>query len=217
MNVGNESPRYISSTQKPIQIAARVFTPFDGRPLLTPSYRVPTIRFRDLVKAAGKPEPKSLWLDPKQDRQFMQAVKQRRVMTIVQKPGKKDFGEVGFHQQPHALYFVFPKTIMADANSKVIGITYDLVQEPQVKDPVSVEDLKKRPAKKSRLAAPPKKNKPAVKSFNVLVRREAVTETTFPVTARTKAEAKRKALETINTQPFETSKAILRTEVKHVG
>jgi hypothetical protein len=177
---------------------------------------MPTIRFSDLVKAAGKPEAKSLWVDPKQDRQFMQAVRQRRVMTVVQKPGskKKDFGEVGFHQQPYASYLVFPKPIPADTNSKVVGIKYDLVEEPPVKDPVSEKDL--RAAKKSRPAASVRQRKPPQQTFNVLVRREAVIETTIPVTARTQAEAKKKAAEIARTQPFETSKAILRTEVKHV-
>lgn len=177
---------------------------------------MPTIRFSDLVKAAGKPEAKSLWLDPKRDRQFMRAVKQRRVMTIIQEPGsrKKDFGEVGFHQQPHASYFVFPKPIPAPTDSKVVGIKYDLIEEPPVNDLVLEREL--RPARRSRSAAPTRKRERVQKTFNVLVRREAVIETSIPVTARTQAEAKRKAIELARAQPFETSKAVLRTEVEHV-
>lgn len=177
---------------------------------------MPTIRFTDLVKAAGKPEAKSLWVDPKQDRQFMQAVKQRRVMTVIQEPGskKKDFGEVGFHQQPHASYFVFPKPIPAAADSKVIGIKYELVEEPAIRDPISEKDL--RPAKKSRPTAPARQRKPTQKTFNVLIRREAVIETSIPVTARTESEARKKAIEIARAQPFETSKAVVRTEIKHI-
>lgn len=194
----------------------QVFTSFDGAPPVTPPYWVPTIRFSDLVKAAGKPEAKSLWIDPRQDRQFMQAVKQRRVMTVVQKPGssKKDFGEVGFHQQPHASYFVFPRPIPAGTNSKVVGIKYDLIAEPTVKDPVSEREL--RPVKKSRPPGPTRRHKPVQKIFNVLLRREAVIETSITVTARTESAAKKKAIELARTQLFETSKAVLRTEVKHV-
>ena len=146
----------------------------------------------------------------------MQAVKQRRVMTVIQKPGskKKDFGEIGFHQQPHASYLVFPKPIPADTNSKVIGIKYDLVEEPTVQDPVFAKDL--RPAKKSRPIARPPKRKPIQKTFDVLVRREAAIETSISVTARTETEAKKKAIEIARAQPFETSKAVMRTEIKDV-
>lgn len=83
------------------------------------------IRFRDLVKTAGAPEPKSLWTDPKNDRDFMRAVKQGRVLTVVQGSKRKDFGELGFHQHPGALYFVFPKPLPVE-EGRVVGIKYDL-------------------------------------------------------------------------------------------
>jgi len=35
------------------------------------------LRFRGLVKTAGTPEPKTLWTDPKADRDFMRAVRPR--------------------------------------------------------------------------------------------------------------------------------------------
>jgi len=73
------------------------------------------IRFRDLVRTAGSPEPKSLWTDPKKDRDFMRAVKEKRVLTVVQEAKRSDFGELGFHQHPHAFYFVFPKPLPAEA------------------------------------------------------------------------------------------------------
>jgi hypothetical protein len=47
------------------------------------------IRFRDLVKTAGAPEAKSLWTDPKHDRNFMRAVKQNRVLTVVRESKTK--------------------------------------------------------------------------------------------------------------------------------
>src|SRR5438874_946754 len=132
------------------------------------------IRFRDLVKTAGTPEPKSLWTDPKNDREFMRAVKQNRVLTVVQESAKKDFGELGFHQRPGALYFVFPKRLPAE-QGKVVGIKYDLAEPKEPEDPVSAKDLKPL-AKRAKL---PKleKRPPPTKTFNVVVRRVAAVET----------------------------------------
>jgi hypothetical protein len=169
------------------------------------------IRFRELVNTSGKPEAKSLWTDPKQDRQFMQAVKQSRVLTVVQEPTskRKDFGEVGFHQQPHASYFVFPRPLPASRGSKVIGIKYDLVGETEVKDPIRRKALvasKRKPAKPERIE----------KTFHVRVRRIAVAEATIPVEARSQTEAREKAVEIAKKQTFDVSKAELRTETLSV-
>ena len=173
-----------------------------------------TIRFRDLVKTAGTPEPKSLWTDPKQDRQFMHAVKQNRVLTVV--PGssasKKDFGELGFHQHQHALYFVFPKPL-PESEGKVIGIKYDLVESRDPKDALSAEDLqvtRHRHAKSTRK----EKSEPRTKTFRVLVRRVATLETDIPVEARTKKEAAEKGIEIAKAQDFALAKAKIENEVR---
>jgi hypothetical protein len=172
------------------------------------------IRFRDLVKTSGKPEPKSLWTDPRRDRQFMHAVKANRVLTVVQPPASKktDFGEIGFHQQPHSSYFIFPKPLPAE-QGKVIGIKYDLVEQSAPEDAVSLQDLKS--ASKSGRRKPPRTEKkmPVEKTFEVRVRRVATIETNISVQARTKAQAKRKAIETVKSQPFDTSKAEISAKV----
>lgn len=173
-----------------------------------------TIRFRELVKSAGRPEPKSLWSDPKHDRRFMQAVKQNRVLTIVQEPTSKrtDFGEIGFHQGRHASYFVFPKSLPAN-QGKVVGIKYDLVEEDQPGDILSAEQLKTSTkssrGKKARAAKP----EPALLEFNVLVRRVASLETTVSVRARTKTEAREQAVATIKEQDFDLSHAKIEDEI----
>lgn len=171
-----------------------------------------TIRFRELVKKAGKPEAKSLWMDPKHDAQFTRAIQQHRVLTVVQEPGHKDFGEIGFHQQPHASYFVFPRPLGTHQGVRVVGIKYDVVEQPEIKDPLSSEVLEK-----SARAKPPNRGKIQnralpEKSFNVLVRRIAVIKASVPIIARNKAEAKKKAVEITKSQPFDPSKAVFRTE-----
>ena len=63
------------------------------------------IRFAELVNRAGKPEVITPWSDPKQDRGFMKAVRENRVVTLIQQPSTKktDFGEIVFmrtHARP---------------------------------------------------------------------------------------------------------------------
>ncbi|HEX4264582.1 MAG TPA: hypothetical protein VH597_09610 [Verrucomicrobiae bacterium] len=168
---------------------------------------MPAIRFRDLVKTSGKPEPKSLWTEPRQDPQFMRAVKANRVLTVVQPPASKktDFGEIGFHRQPHSSYFIFPKPLPAD-KGKVIGIKYDLVEPSEPEDAISSEDLKSASKPKRTKTSKPEKKIPADKTFEVRVRLVTVAETNISIKARTKGEAKEKALETAKSQEFATSK-----------
>jgi hypothetical protein len=172
-----------------------------------------TMRFRDLVKTAGTPESKSLWTDPKNDRDFMRAVKQNRVLTVVQESAKKDFGELGFHQRPGALYFVFPKPLPA-GHGKVIGIKYDLAETTEPKDPVLPEDLK-RASKRAKRLKQEKQEAPA-KTFNVTVRRLAVVETKAVVEAYSKNEAREKAIEMVKGQGFDLAKAKIENKIESV-
>ena len=168
------------------------------------------VRFRKLVDTAGKPEIVSLWMDPKRDRGFMKAIKEHRVLTVIQEPRthKKQFGKLGFHEDPHASYLVFPKPLPVDSESRVIGISYDLAVEPKVADPLP----------KSALRAPrnAKATTPAEKTFTVILRRTGVVETSLEVLARNAGEAEQKALEQVRIQPFDGSKAIIKNSVRSV-
>ncbi len=176
------------------------------------------VRFSDLVKQSGKPEVVSLWTDPSKDPVFTKAVRENRVMTLVQEPGskRKDWGEIGFHQEPHASYFVFPEPLPEGAPQRVIGIKYDLMAQPRVNDPVSGKDLKPRRRSVRHSEPPPKPQEKPTTSFNVIIRRVAVLESSLDVSARTKKEAQQKALEMIKAEPFDTSKAVFKEEIKAV-
>jgi hypothetical protein len=171
-----------------------------------------TVRFRDLVNASGKPETKTLWTDPKRDRDFTRAAKQGRILTVVQEPRskKKDFGEVGFHEQPHATYLIFPKSLHANKGAKVVGIKYDLIEEPEPKDALPPESLKSSPKKKSRRVKPPKES---LKEFKIRVRRVATLREQIVVAARTKKDALVRAAEQAAAAPFDASRAEIKTEV----
>src|SRR5688500_19776013 len=72
-----------------------------------------TVRFAALVEAAGQPEYATLWTKPEQDRDFMRAVKEDRIVTLIQRNvgTKKDYGLVGFFLQKNAGFLVFPRGI----------------------------------------------------------------------------------------------------------
>src|ERR1051325_6446387 len=95
-----------------------------------------TIRFGDLVRASGQPEPVALWQAPEKDKSFMRAVKENKVLTVIQEPRAKtkDYGLIGFHQHSHASYFIFPRRLTAKGdNVRVVGINYQLVQQPKMR------------------------------------------------------------------------------------
>jgi hypothetical protein len=82
-----------------------------------------------LVKKAGEPETYLLWSSPKTDRVFQRAVKENRILTIHQENvgTKKDYGSVGFHEEPNAQFLIFPKSVKAFVGRRIIGINYDLL------------------------------------------------------------------------------------------
>jgi len=167
------------------------------------------------VKTAGTPEPKSLWTDPKNDRDFMRAVKQKRVLTVVQESKRKDFGELGFHQHPGALYFIFPKPLPAE-QGKVIGIKYDLVEAGEPADVISPAELKRETKKKPAKARESKKPRPVLKTFEVAARRVAALEESLAIEAHSKGEARQKATEALKTRRFDLGKAKIENEIKSV-
>ncbi len=198
-------------------------------------------RFGDLVRESGRPQPFTLWTDPKQDRSFSQAVEANRVLTVIQEPGSKhrDFGIIGFHEQPHASYLVFPRALSKDNDSRVIGINYELVELPAVTNPVRPKDLKPKrsqrepkrpqhvqprqePPEPANLPRPeatspvPPKPKRAEKAFKVKVRRTATFETSIDVAATNRKAAQQRALESVKNQPFDLDKAAIREQVVKV-
>jgi hypothetical protein len=151
------------------------------------SSQAKTIRFSELVKTSGKPEVVTLWADPKTDKPFMDLVKRKRVVTLLQKPtgGKADFGLVGFHPQPFATFLVFPKTLKCEEGLRIVGIKYELLDLP-----ISKKSFQPRILKAPE-AAP---KRPPEKAFKVRVLRTLSQELEFQVQALSLSEGKTKAL-----------------------
>lgn len=87
------------------------------------------LRFGDLVRLSGRPGVFTLWTKPEKDRAFTRAVKENRVLTVIQEPGKRDYGLIGFQLHPGASYLIFPRPLPRDQETRVIGINYQLVEE----------------------------------------------------------------------------------------
>jgi hypothetical protein len=88
-----------------------------------------TIRFSDLVGKSGRPKAVTLWRQPEEDRAFRLAIRENRVLTVVQ-PNvgqKRDYGIIGFHRGLPASFLVFPEPLAFTEGMKVIGIRYDLL------------------------------------------------------------------------------------------
>jgi hypothetical protein len=168
------------------------------------------IRFGELVEKAGRPRATTLWVDPRKDRAFSQAIEQNRILTVVQEPTTKhkDFGLIGYRQEPHATYLIFPRPLPRDGDSRVVGIKYDLVDEAAVGAPVRESDLKR-----VKRAEKPKPAERVQKSFTIKVRRMAAVETSVKIRAEDRAAAEKAALESVKSQSFDLAQAQIRQEV----
>ena len=87
-----------------------------------------TTRFSDVIQAAGKPEPYTLWQKPAQDRHLQSEIKNHRVMTIQKTESGTEFGMVGFKEIKGASYLIFPKGLKRFENNRIVGINWDLVK-----------------------------------------------------------------------------------------
>jgi hypothetical protein len=119
-----------------------------------------TARFTKVVEKCGRPELYLLWMKPEKDGAFQKHVKSHRIMTVHQQVAgsKKDFGEVGFHPGNTVQYLVFPRSLRAFAEQKIVGIDYTLLAElPKSATP------KKLPRADSRKSTSPKSRPSAEK------------------------------------------------------
>lgn len=181
-----------------------------------------TVRFGDLVRNSGRPQFITLWTAPEKDSRVSGALKENRVLTVLEEPGQRPYGQLGLHPGPHSLFLVFPRPLALEPHARVIGINYALAEQPEVKDPVVVPESqgKTKPPRKAKLKPlpevrpePPPPPKPAKKTFTVRLRRTATLEETRQVEAESRAEAERQALEEVQAEPFDVSKAEMREEV----
>jgi hypothetical protein len=106
-----------------------------------------TVRFTRVVERSGQPHVHTLWLPPDKDPELKRAREAHRVMTLETRPNgaKTDVGHVGFDDQPGAneQFLIFPKSLKPFEGARVIGIKFDLVEQPKL-----------APAQRARRVAP---------------------------------------------------------------
>jgi hypothetical protein len=185
--------------------------------------RMKMIRFDDLVRGSGMPRTITLWGKPQDDPWLNGAIKQNRVLTVVQERGKKDHGLVGLKLLPGALFLEFPRPLPRDEDARVIGINYQLIAEPTVPEkdrPKPSKPAERTPSPPKPVETPPREpvvQKPKVHEFIVRVRRTATVEDEIKVKALDRPAAERLALERAKLKEFKAGKEVKAEVVKTEG
>ena len=167
------------------------------------------VRFGDLVRSSGRPEVITLWAKPADNPVLTAAINQNRVLTVIQEPGRTDFGLIGFHLRPGAAYLIFPRTLSHEPNARVIGVNYQLVEQPEFTAPAAAQKAKPVRTRTQPKATVPK---PRIQRFKVKVRRTATVEKELTLEAADRPAAERRAIEEMNGEPFDLAEAKVQTE-----
>jgi hypothetical protein len=176
------------------------------------------VRFTQLVKEAGRPHPATLWVaDPTKDPEFKKAIDQNRIVTVhhVNVGSKKESGEVGFKKGGAASYLIFPKELPEPEGTRIIGLKFEMLDEPEVKNPVKIKTAKPKPKiEKAKIVKfptrepeepekgeekPERKKETAI--FTVTVEYKATAKREIEVEAKTAAGAIEEALKEAKKDP----------------
>ncbi len=88
-----------------------------------------TVRFKELVKKCGAPLLHLSWVPPERDAGLQRAIKEHRVLTVHQelRGSKKDYATVGLLKDANSQVLLFPKSLRAYTDRRVVAIDYDLL------------------------------------------------------------------------------------------
>src|SRR5205807_4758098 len=99
------------------------------------------LRFGDLVRNSGRPRIVTLWTRPEKNPELTKATKANRVLTVMQQPGKRDYGLIGFKMRPGASFLLFPRALPDEPGARVVGINYQLTEEPLPTHAMTIDPL----------------------------------------------------------------------------
>ena len=184
-----------------------------------------TVRFDAVVKEAGTPVQVTLWTRPEDDPNFMKAVKEKRVATVIQHNvgTKKDYGLVGFHPQERATFLVFPEALGLPGEARIVGIKYEKLAAAEPKGavykpprPKPMRREKAKPQNSNQLEREPKTKPeprkpepPKLFKFQSQVELKATQTTTIEVEATSAKEA----VKLVNERAKELSVDLARAEI----
>jgi len=135
-----------------------------------------TVRFAQVIAKSGKPETHSLWTSLEKDPVFKAALASNRIMTVHQNTvgSTADHGFVGYEKTALGTLLVFPRSLKSFANRRVVGIKYDLLNDPPETKPARNPKLKMlRKPKSESSAKPDPKSMPPPKPKRVFKKRLA--------------------------------------------
>jgi hypothetical protein len=108
------------------------------------------VRFTQVVERVGEPHAHTLWLAPDKDPELKRALAGNRVMTIEPGAGggKTDVGHVGFdpRRSPLGQLLIFPKSLQRFAGARIVGIKFDLVEQPKLAPAAQLKRVVERKA-----------------------------------------------------------------------
>jgi hypothetical protein len=142
-----------------------------------------TVRFSKVIEACGKPDFHLLLIDPAKDKTLQAAIKSDRVMTLYQQSGETDHGIVGFEQGRSRQFLVFPKSLKAFQDQRIVGIKYELLEDAPTPKP---EPAKKEPVKPT--AEQPQEPASAKKGSEPAKRADPQTPAVLPKAVAAKAK-----------------------------
>jgi hypothetical protein len=109
-----------------------------------------TVRFSKVVEKCGKPEVYLLMTETDPD--FQKALHADKIMSLSDDShgAGTEYGIVGYDKKRKGQLLLFPKTLKAFEEMKIVGIKYDLFAEEEADEPAP----KKKAAKESQKAKP---------------------------------------------------------------
>jgi hypothetical protein len=121
-----------------------------------------TVRFSKVVGKSGKPEVYLLMSET--DPVFHKALEAEKILSLSKDAhgSGPEFGTVGYDQKRHGQLLLFPKSLKAFADTKVVGIKYELLEKSSSDSPASTHHSIGGKAPKRK--APPKKAREPIKA-----------------------------------------------------
>jgi hypothetical protein len=153
-----------------------------------------TVRFSQVLEAAGEPGVYLPLNDPGKDKAFNRAKEENRVLSLKQIPTgtKKDFGLIGALDEKFITYLIFPKSLARFKGKRVVGIKYEELEQ----SPAHVS-FHGRPKLQKKIRKLPKTQVPKLpKRFTVRIQLVAKKSVEVSVEAHTTKEARVQASRT---------------------
>jgi hypothetical protein len=125
-----------------------------------------SVRFSKVVEKSGKPEVYLLMSETDPD--FNKALEAGKIMSLSDEThgSGTEYGTVGYDKKRHGQLLMFPKSLKSFADSRIIGIKYDLLAE----DHGGNQEESSRPQKKETKQAKAKTPKPKAKAKSVVTK-----------------------------------------------